>query len=42
MKKALVVGCGLSDATAARLLADKGYFVTIWERRNHIGGVKAL
>ena len=38
MKKALVVGCGLSGATAARLLADKGYFVTIWERRNHIGG----
>lgn len=37
-KKALVVGCGLSGATAARLLAEKGYKVTIWERRNHIGG----
>ena len=37
-KKALVVGCGLSGATAARLLAEKGYKVTIWERRNHISG----
>ncbi len=36
--QALIIGCGLSGATAARLLAEKGYKVTIWERRNHIGG----
>ncbi len=34
----LVVGCGLSGATVARVLAEKGYHVKIQERRNHIGG----
>ena len=38
MKKAIVVGCGLSGSVAARELAEKGYQVTIYERRNHIGG----
>jgi len=37
-KKVLVVGCGLSGAVVARELAEKGYRVTIWERRDHIGG----
>jgi UDP-galactopyranose mutase len=32
----LVVGAGLSGATLARELAEKGYKVTIIEKRNHI------
>lgn len=38
MRKALVIGCGLTGAVIARKLAEKNYNVTIWERRNHIGG----
>lgn len=38
MKQALVVGCGLSGAVIARELAEKGYKVKIFEKRNHIGG----
>lgn len=34
----LVVGCGLSGAVIARNLAQQGKRVTIWERRDHIGG----
>lgn len=34
----LVVGCGLSGAVIARHLAKLGKKVTIWERRDHIGG----
>lgn len=34
----LVIGCGLSGAVIARYLAEQGKQVTIWERRNHIGG----
>ena len=34
----LIVGCGISGACAARLLAEKGYSVTIIDRRDHIGG----
>lgn len=34
----LVVGCGLSGAVIARFLAEYGKQVTIWERRDHIGG----
>ena len=37
-KEAVVAGCGISGAVCARLLAEKGYRVTIYERRNHIGG----
>lgn len=36
--KALVVGCGLSGAVVARTLAERGWEVEIWDRRNHIGG----
>lgn len=36
--EALVIGCGLSGAVVARELAEKGCKVTIWERRDHIGG----
>lgn len=38
MKKALVVGCGLTGAVIARELAEKGYKVKIFEKRDHIGG----
>lgn len=37
-KDALIVGCGLTGASAARVLAEHGYSVRILERRNHIGG----
>ena len=37
--KALVVGGGIVGSVIARYLAEeKDYKVTIWERRNHIGG----
>ena len=38
MKQALIIGCGLSGAVIARELAESGYYVTILERRDHIGG----
>ena len=38
MKSAKVIGCGLSGITSAILLREKGYNVTIYDRRNHIGG----
>ena len=34
----LVVGCGLSGGVVARELAERGDEVTIWDRRDHIGG----
>jgi UDP-galactopyranose mutase len=33
-----IIGAGLSGATLARLLADKGYSVYIYEMNDHIGG----
>jgi UDP-galactopyranose mutase len=36
--KAKVIGCGLSGITSAILLKDRGYDVTIFDKRNHIGG----
>jgi len=39
MKRAIVAGCGLSGAVVSRYLAENlGYQVTVYERRNHIGG----
>lgn len=38
MKRALVIGCGLSGAVIARELAEKGFKINILERRSHIGG----
>jgi UDP-galactopyranose mutase len=38
MKKAKIVGCGLSGITSAILLKNLGYDVEIFEFRNHIGG----
>ncbi|MBR3841124.1 MAG: UDP-galactopyranose mutase [Erysipelotrichales bacterium] len=34
----VIVGCGLSGAVAARILAERGNKVIILEKRNHIGG----
>lgn len=34
----IVVGCGISGVTVARLLAEAGKKVEIWERRDHIAG----
>ena len=34
----LIIGAGLSGSVIARQLAETGSRVTIWERRNHIGG----
>ena len=34
----LVVGAGLSGGVIARVLAEHGNQVIIWDRRNHIGG----
>jgi UDP-galactopyranose mutase len=34
----LIVGCGLTGSVIAHELAKNGLRVTIWERRNHIGG----
>lgn len=36
--KALVIGSGMSGATAARLLADEGHEVGVLECRDHAGG----
>lgn len=36
--KILVVGCGFAGTTAARLLAEAGHQVTIYEARPHIAG----
>jgi UDP-galactopyranose mutase len=36
--KFVIVGCGLSGITAARILKDKGHEVKILENRRHIGG----
>lgn len=33
-----VIGAGFAGATAARLLAEAGADVEVWERRNHLGG----
>ncbi len=35
---ALVVGCGISGSVIARHLAEQGKRVTVWERRDHVGG----
>lgn len=37
-KTAKIIGCGLSGITSAILLKEKGYDVTIFDQRNHIGG----
>lgn len=34
----LIIGCGLTGSVIARHLAEQGKQVTIWERRDHIGG----
>lgn len=38
MKKAIVVGAGISGATAAYVLTQNGYHVDVFETRGHIAG----
>ena len=38
MSKILVVGAGFSGAVIARTLADAGHFVTVIDKRDHVGG----
>jgi UDP-galactopyranose mutase len=38
MKKVIIAGAGFAGATVARKLADAGYQVEIYERRDQIGG----
>jgi len=38
MKNAIIVGCGISGATVANILANNGWKVTIYEKQDHIGG----
>lgn len=38
MRQSLIIGAGISGITAARILAENGFKVTILEKRNHIGG----
>ena len=38
MAKYLIIGCGLSGSVIGRELAEAGHNVTLWDRRNHIGG----
>ena len=40
-KKALIVGAGLTGATVARVLADSGFKVTLWEKEKYTGGAIA-
>lgn len=37
-KNVVIVGAGLAGCCAARLLAEKGYIVSLYEKNNHIGG----
>jgi len=38
MSKYLIVGCGLTGSVIGRELAEAGHDITIWDRRDHIGG----
>ncbi|MCI8359895.1 MAG: UDP-galactopyranose mutase [Clostridiales bacterium] len=38
MRHAIVVGAGFSGAVAARILAEAGYAVQVWEGREAVGG----
>nr|WP_315024636.1 UDP-galactopyranose mutase [uncultured Aminipila sp.] len=34
----IIIGCGITGTTAARYLAERGFRIKIYEKRNHIGG----
>ncbi len=38
MKKAIIIGAGFAGSVSARILAQNGYKVYIYEKRPHIGG----
>lgn len=37
-KRIAIIGAGLSGATIAHHLAENGYYVNVFEQRNHVGG----
>ena len=37
-KEVIIIGAGLSGLVVARILADSGYKVNVYERRDTIGG----
>lgn len=37
-KKVSIIGCGITGCVLAREYAEKGYNVTVYDRRNHVGG----
>lgn len=37
-KKIFIIGAGLAGATIARIMADKNYHVSIFEKRGYVGG----
>lgn len=37
-KKALIIGAGPAGSTSARIFAEKGWMVHLYEKRNHIAG----
>ncbi|WP_052663094.1 UDP-galactopyranose mutase [Mycoplasmoides pirum] len=38
MKKVIIVGAGISGCSIANLLANKGYLVDIYEKKDYVGG----
>ena len=34
----IIVGAGIAGCTAARLLAESGRKVEVWEKRSHVAG----
>lgn len=37
-KEVIIIGCGITGSTAARYLAERGFRIKIYEKRDHIGG----
>ena len=37
-KKIIIIGAGITGAVVARKLAEEGYSVFVYEKRDHIGG----
>lgn len=37
-KKIIIIGAGITGAVIARKLAEEGYSIVVYEKRDHIGG----